>query len=67
MKIDEVLWRIHRSLICQVVLPLARIIRVPRYARGNISPAHAETIVVFRGRTIGVFYDWFVCPHLSWY
>lgn len=32
---------------------------MPHYARGGVRVTHAETIVVFRGREIGVFYDWY--------
>ena len=31
---------------------------VPFYARDGVSPMHADAIVVFRGRSIGVFFDW---------
>lgn len=44
--------------MCEVPLPRAQNIGIPHYARGDIPPAHAESIVVFRGREIGVFYDW---------
>ena len=31
---------------------------IPFYARDGVHPMHADAIVVFRGKSIGVFFDW---------